>query len=421
MSSSFKSHKIFYGWWLVAASFPIALYVAGAVFYGFTAIFEPIANEMGWGYAQISFASSIRGLESGLLAPLIGIMVDRWGPRRLIAMGALALFLGLSLLSHVNSLAMFYGAFILIAAGLSACAMTVLMTAIANWFHKKIGIASGIAICGFGFGGLLIPVIVWLVESWGWRTAVDLLAVGALVIVLPLSFLFRHKPEQYGYLPDGDKPIQEQEQARQSMPSAHTLEESVSSRQILKTHSFWQLSLAFMCLTIMLSAVVTHVMPYLSSIGISRTQASLVATGVPVVSAGGRFVFGWLGDKFDRRKLLAVILAMMLLGLSCFELAATQGGWLLVPYIVLFGLGFGGGIGLRPGMVRELFGRSKFGTVFGMLMGTGAFGTVVGPLLAGWAFDSWGSYQHVWFMFSVFAVIAVVLVLYLPSGRGADK
>ena len=111
MSSSLKSHKIFYGWWLVAASFPIALYVAGAVFYGFTAIFEPIANEMGWSYAQVSFASSLRGLESGLLAPLIGIMVDRWGPRRLIAMGALALFLGLSLLSHVNSLAIFYGAF----------------------------------------------------------------------------------------------------------------------------------------------------------------------------------------------------------------------------------------------------------------------------------------------------------------------
>ena len=166
----------------------------------------------------------------------------------------------------------------------------------------------------------------------------------------------------------------------------------------------------------MLSAAVTHVMPYLSSIGISRAQASLVATGVPVVSAGGRFLFGWLGDKVDRRRLLAVVLAMMLLGLSCFELAATRGSWLLVPYIALFGLGFGGGVGLRPGIVRELFGRSKFGTVFGMMMGTGALGTVVGPLLAGWAFDSWGSYQHVWFIFNAFAVAAIFLVMLLPSG-----
>ncbi len=421
MFCNLKPRKIYYGWWLVAASFPIALYVAGAVFYGFTAIFEPIANEMGWSYAQVSFASSIRGLESGLLAPLIGILVDRWGPRRLIAMGALALFLGLSLLSRMNSLAMFYGAFVLIAVGLSSCTMTVLMTAVANWFHKKIGIASGIAICGFGFGGLLIPVIVWLVECWGWRMAVNLLAVGALIIVLPLSLLFRHKPEQYGYLPDGEKLNEEHGQANQALHSSDVLEESIGSRQVLKTRSFWQLSLAFMCLTIMLSAVVTHVMPYLSSIGISRTQASLVATGVPVVSAGGRLVFGWLGDKVERRKLLAVVLAMMLLGLFCFEFAATRGNWLLVPYVALFGLGFGGGVGLRPGMVRELFGRNKFGTVFGMMMGTGALGTVIGPLLAGWAFDSWGSYQHVWFMFNAFAVIAVVLVLYLPSGQGADK
>ncbi len=417
MSSSVKSHKIFYGWWLVAASFPIALYVAGAIFYGFTAIFEPIANEMGWSYAQVSFASSLRGLESGLLAPLIGILVDRWGPRRLIALGALAIFFGLSILSHVNSLAMFYGAFVLIAIGLSSCTMTVLMTAVANWFRKKIGIASGIAICGFGFGGLLIPVIVWLVELWGWRMAVNVLAVGALIIVLPLSLLFRHKPEQYGYLPDGEKLKQEHEQANNAMPSADVPEMNSSGRQVLKTLSFWQLSLVFMCLTIMLSAVVTHVMPYLSSIGVSRAQASLVATGVPVVSAGGRFIFGWLGDKVDRRRLLAVALTMMLLGLFCFELAATRGNWLLLPYIALFGIGFGGGVGLRPGMVRELFGREKFGTVFGMMMGTSTLGTVAGPLLAGWAFDSWGSYKHVWFMFTVFAVIAVVLVLILPSTR----
>ncbi len=417
MFCSLKPRKIYYGWWIVAASFPIALYVAGAIFYGFTAIFEPIANEMGWSYAQVSFASSIRGLESGLLAPLIGILVDRWGPRRLIAMGALALFLGLLLLSRVNSLAMFYGAFVLIAAGLSSCTMTVLMTAVANWFRKKIGIASGIAICGFGFGGLLIPVIVWLVESWGWRMAVNLLAVGALIIVLPLSLLFRHKPEQYGYLPDGEKLKEDDEQANQALISSNVPEMNTSIRQVLRTRSFWQLSLAFMCLTIMLSAVVTHVMPYLSSIGISRAQASLVATGVPVVSAGGRLFFGWMGDKIERRKLLAVVLAMMLLGLSCFELAATQGSWLLIPYIALFGLGFGGGVGLRPGMVRELFGISKFGTVFGMMMGTGALGTVAGPLLAGWAFDSWGSYQHVWFMFTAFAIIAVVLALILPSTR----
>jgi MFS family permease len=412
-----KVHKIFYGWWIVAASFPIAVYVGGAIFYGFTAIFEPIASEMGWSYAQVSFASSLRGMESGLLAPVIGVLVDRWGPRRLIFMGSLVMFLGLFLLSRISSLAMFYGAFILIAAGMSACAMTVIMTAVANWFRRRVGLASGIAICGFGFGGLLIPVIVRLIELYDWRTAVNLLALGVLVIVLPLSLLFRHKPEQYGYLPDGMQQKPEVREIEIAPVITKVTEVSISGKQALRNRSFWQLAVSFFCLSVMLGAVVTHVMPYLSSIGFDRSQSSLVATGVPVVSAGGRFLFAWMGDKVERRKILAIVLVMMLLGLSCFELTDTSGSWLLVPYLLFFGLGYGGGIGLRPGLVRSFFGRANFGTVFGMVMGMGALGTMVGPLIAGWAYDSWGSYQHVWFMFNVFAIVAIVLVLTLPLGE----
>ena len=79
-----KPSKVFYGWWIASASFLIALYVGGVVIYGFTAIFEPIANDTGWSYMQVSFAASIRGMEMGILAPLVGILTDRLGPRRLI-------------------------------------------------------------------------------------------------------------------------------------------------------------------------------------------------------------------------------------------------------------------------------------------------------------------------------------------------
>ncbi len=90
-----KPSKVFYGWWIAAASLLIGLYSAGVVFYGFTAIFEPIADELGWSYTQISLASSVRGLEAGLLAPLIGVLADRWGPRRLIFSGAIFTAVGL--------------------------------------------------------------------------------------------------------------------------------------------------------------------------------------------------------------------------------------------------------------------------------------------------------------------------------------
>ena len=113
MLSNRKSTRIFYGWWIVGAAFFVALYIGGVVFYGFTAIFEPIANDMGWSYAQISLAASLRGLEIGLLAPLAGILTDRLGPRRLIFAGAIITALGLFLLSRTTSLATFYGAFAL--------------------------------------------------------------------------------------------------------------------------------------------------------------------------------------------------------------------------------------------------------------------------------------------------------------------
>jgi len=197
--------KVFYGWWIVAACFAVALYVGGAVVYGFTAVFEPIASEFGWSYTQISLAASLRGLEMGLMAPLVGLLVDRWGPRRLTFAGAGLVGIGLMLLSQVNSLPMFYGTFGLVAIGTSACTSTVLMAAVANWFRRRVGIATGITASGFGASGLLVPVVTHLIDACGWRTAMVILGLEMLVVGLPLSLVLRHQPESYGYLPDGDE------------------------------------------------------------------------------------------------------------------------------------------------------------------------------------------------------------------------
>ena len=239
-----RSHRIFYGWWIVGAAFFIALYVGGVVLYGFTAFFEPIANELGWSYTQISLAASLRGLEIGIFAPVVGILVDRWGPRRLMFGGIFVTTAGLILLSATTSLGVFYGAFALIAIGMSASTSTVLMTAIANWFRRKIGIASGIAICGFGFSGLVVPLIVDLIDAYEWRTAIVILALG-MVAVLPLSLLFRHKPEQYGYSPDGQR---EPVAYDNNLNVAKAVEVSVGVKQAIKSSTFWHLALSFTCL-----------------------------------------------------------------------------------------------------------------------------------------------------------------------------
>ena len=409
-------HRIFYGWWVVTACFFIALCMGGIIFCGFTAFFEPMANEFGWSYAQISLASSLRGLEMGFLAPLLGILVDRWGPRKLIFGGTIIVGLGLMLLSRTTSLSMFYGAFILVGIGISACSATVLMTAVSNWFRRKVGMAIGIMTCGWGLSGLLVPVIVRLIDVFDWRTAIVFLVLGMWVISLPLSLLVRHKPEQYGYLPDGE--VSSGTILDKGLTLAQTAEEDIGARQALKSTSFWHITLAFTCQMMMVSAVITHVMPYLSSIGIARATSSLVASAVALLSISGRLGFGWLGDKHDKRRVTAGAFIAMTLGLLCFEYASILGGaWLLVPFLILFGAGYGGGTTIRATLLREYFGKRKFGTILGFTMGIMALGNIIGAPLAGWVFDKWGSYHGIWIAFAGLAIAALIVIVTTPKAR----
>lgn len=413
MSLKHGHFKIFYGWWIVGASFLVALFVGGAIAYGFTAVFEPVADEFGWSYAQISMAASIRGMEMGILAPLVGILVDRWGPRRLIFISSIITTAGLILLSNTMSLLMFYAAFILISIGMSGCAQGVLMTAVANWFRKKAGIANGITVSGFGAGGLVIPVIVRLIDMFGWRTAMAILAMGILVIVLPLSLLFRNKPEQYGYLPDGQ--VNDTAALNNGQILSQTVEIDIGVKQAVRSRTFWYLAAAFACHFVFINSVITHVMPYLSSIGISRARSSLVATCIPLMSIVGRIGLGWLGDKMDKRFIAAGGFVLVGIGLFCFGYTATAGEWVLVPFLILFGIGIGGTNVSRASLTREYFGRASFGAVFGLILGISMMGTMIGPPIAGWVYDNWGSYQSIWYIFAGLACAALIVILSVPK------
>lgn len=412
-----KHPRVFYGWWIVGASFLIAFYTGGVVFFGFTAIFEPLANEFGWSYAQISLATSLRGFEMGLLAPLVGLVVDRWRPRRLIFGGAIFIGIGLMLLSRINSLGMFYGAFILIAIGMSAVSSTVLLTVVVNWFREKVAIATGIVVSGYAVGGILVPIVTVLVDKYEWRTAMIILGLSTLVIALPLSLLIRHKPEQYGYLPDGN--VSSPVVVDESLISGRSTMMDISTREAGTRSVFWRIALASVCHMLVTSAVVTHVMPYLTSVGISRSVSSLAAGALALASIGGRLGFGWLGDKLDNRGVAAAGFALMALGLLSFGWLITGWTWLLLPFIVLFSTGWGGSVTMRASLLREYFGRSRFSKIYGFVTGVSMLGAIVGAPLAGWVFDKWGTYQWIWFVFAGLAVIALVLVATIPRPRSS--
>ena len=134
------------------------MYIGGFTHFGFTAVFEPIASDFGWSYAQISFAASLRGLQTSFLAPIVGLLMDRWGPRRLVFAGATIIGLGLLLFSRINSLVAFYGAFFLIAMGISTCVGVVPIATVGNWFQRKATLATGIIVSGAATGGLMVPL-----------------------------------------------------------------------------------------------------------------------------------------------------------------------------------------------------------------------------------------------------------------------
>ena len=402
---------MYYGWWVVVAAFLIQLYVGGIIILGFTAFFEPIANEFGWSYVQISLASSLRGLEVGLLAPLMGLLVDRWGPSKLLFAGAIITGVGMILLSRTNSLGMFYGAFILISIGMSTRSGTVLFAAVVNWFRRKVGIATGIVTSGIALGGLMVSLVTLTINTFDWRTAMVIFGLGMWVIFLPLSLLVRHKPKQYDYLPDDRASVTVVDE---NLTSAQSAEKGMGARRALKSSTFWHIALALMYQSLVVSAMLTHVMPYLSSIGIARSTSSLVASAIPLASIGGRLGFGWLGDRFDSRWGAVVCFALIGFSLLLFSHVAAGGIWLLVSFLILFSTGWGGSVAMRVALIRKHFGRSRFGTMHGFTAGIMMVGNIAGAPLAGWVFDKSGSYQGAWLAFAGVSIAAIVLIATTP-------
>ena len=412
MDSDPKRPRIFYGWYIVAASLLNLLYTGGVAHFGFTAVFEPIQNEFKWSYAQISLASSLRGLEMGLLAPLVGFLVDKWGPKKMVFAGSIFICLGFLVLSKVESLLVFYLAFVLIAFGMSFSGGTVIMTAVANWFQKKAGLAMGIVVSGFGLGGLLIPVVTLLVDTYEWRTAMVIIGFGTLGIVLPLAFIMRHRPEDYGYYPDGEVGTVSGPEIGNNIPVPNT---GMTARQALKSRIFWQLSVASCCHSFLLGAVVTHMMPYLSSLGVERSTASFIAMILPVVSIVGRLNGGWLGDRYGRKKVFTTSFFLMTIGVFIYGFVDYNRLWMLVPFILALSLGWGGSVTTRLTLLREYFGRRSFGTIMGFMSGVMMVGNISGAPLAGWIYDTWGTYRGAWLAYSAVTLLGAFLVFTLPA------
>ncbi len=416
MPFSGKFPKIFYGWWIVIACFIYSIYCTGIIVYGFTAFFDPLITQFGWSYAQISLAASFRGAESGLISPALGFFVDKWGSKWMLFIGAAITGLGFILLSQINSLGGFYAAFVVVALGVSFANPATISPIAANWFRKRVGLAMGILSAGFAFGGLLIPVIIKLIDSLGWRTALLILGIGAIVICLPLSLIVRHKPEPYGYSQDGEPLSNEKQINPGKLPKVtnHPVEIEITTKAALKSRTFWHLTIAYCLQYITVSAVIAHIMPYLNSININRSTASFFAAAIPIVSIFGRLGGGWFSDKLNKKGTAIASFVVIGIGTILFNFISNDTLWLLILAVILFSLSYGSGNSIRAVLLRDYFGRSRFGTIFGFLLGAVAVGSIIGPFLAGWLFDVFNSYHYAWLAFTVVNIIALILISTTP-------
>ena len=401
-------NRIFYGWWVILACFILGIITGAFTFFGFTAFFDPLVKEFGWSYTQVSFALSLRGIEMSLLSPLVGFLVDRYGSRRLALLGVITIGLGFIMLSFTRSLWMFYASIVLIAFGGGGCTGVVLSHVAVSWFQRKAGLALGILTSGFGASGFLIPVIVWLIDDFGWRTAVIILGAATWLIGIPLVLVIRNTPEECGLRPDGreadpDPPPASRPERGEGKPLDVPLLDALRHRAFI----FLALSEAIRMTAV--AAVITHIMPYLNFLHIPRATAGLIAAGVTVISILGRFGFGWLADYFDKRYTLAFSLGMMSLGM--FALFYVDVWWIMILFLFLFPIGYGGGVSVRGALLGEYFGRAAFGRLIGLVMGIGAIGAMIGPTLTGFIFDTTGSYYGAWIGLGVTSCFSVVLML----------
>ena len=384
MRSRFKE-RIFYGWWIVAAAFGLQFIQSGLLQQSFGAYVAVLRDELGWSKTALSGAAVIQQVEGALLGPIQGWFVDRFGPRGIVRAGIVIFGSGFILLSQVDSLAGFYGAFVVLALGSGLCGFFPLSVSLINWFERKRARALSTMALGFALGGLAVPVVAWSLQTFGWRATA--LASGALIMIagLPLAVVIRRRPEDHGEVVDGVRA------AVAGAPRRSTARD-FTAREALRTPAFWYISLGHGFALFAVSAVMVHAITHLKEgLGYSLNEASLVIGLTTLFQVAGILVSGATGDRFDKRLLSAACMIFHMAGLLLLTYAVSLA--MVIGFAVLHGLAWGLRGPLMQAIRADYFGRSSIGLIMGLSSMIVLFGHMSGPLIAGVLADATGNYR----------------------------
>lgn len=381
--------RIFYGWRIVLASAGIQL-LGTLWMQSFGAYTVLLQKEFGWSKTVVSGAFALTRVESGLLGPLQGWMVDRFGPRAILRIGLLLFGLGFMLFSQVNSILTFYLTFALIAIGSSLGGFATIMVSIVNWFNRHRAKAVSISQIGFSLGGLLVPFVILSLQFFGWRATAFGSGIMVLLIGLPLAQVVRHKPEHYDEVPDGIRLVDDN--GTNPGKARMQISRDFTAREAMHTQAFWLISIGHACALLTVSAVMVHLVPHLTEgLNYSLAEAGAVVALMTTFQLVGQIFGGYLGDRFDKR----YICIGCMMGHSCGLLlvAYASATMMVMAFALLHGLAWGMRGPLMVALRADYFGPSSFGTIMGFSSLIVMFGMSSGPIIAGYMADVAGNYQ----------------------------
>ncbi len=387
------TRRLFYGWWIVGASFLVLLITVGIGLYAPPVFLVPLQDHFGWSRAAIAGGSALGALTAGIIGPLVGGWIDRYGSRRVMTIGALVMASGFGLMSLIRSLWQLYALNVFGAIGIACAAWIPNQTLISNWFTRKRGMAMGITLAGIGFGGLAMPPLAgFLIAEFGWRVAFAVLGSLILVIVVGVTLaIVRSQPADLGLLPDGEAPGPEMQPGDPIDAGGEAAEvPGLNLSEAVKTAAFWLLSVGHILWTFGSMSLIGHIPAFLTDQGFeSQVAAAFLALAIGI-SVAGRLTFGVLADRFTKRAIMSLAMILQVLAVFCLFRVDSFGA--LPVFAILFGMGLGGGAVLVPLLVGECFGLRAFGKVLGLVMISATLGAASGPVVTGRIFDVTGSY-----------------------------
>ena len=338
---------------------------------------KPIAAEFGWGRTQVASAISISSIAIAISAPIVGQLIDKHGPRKVILLSTIGLSLAIAALWFLpNS----YAVYILLAAAIGIAGTGsntfAYLSVLPAWFDAKFGLSIAIAMMGIGIGQFFTPLYAdWLVSGFGWRLAYVALGLSILVVTVPNAlFLLRDHPA-------GKEA--EKKSSQSDLPG-------LTRAEALRMPAFWRLAASFCLITIAVIGCTVHLVPLLTDRGLTPAAAASTAASIGLSMLVARFATGFLLDYVNASFLGIVSFCGAAIGIGL--LLSGQPGFPVQIGVILLGVAVGVEGDLIAYMVRRVFGMRAYGAIYGFLFSAFSIGVVLGPLLMGLSFDLSGNY-----------------------------